>query len=250
LLWQYLFSRRKEWDLINLSNVPLSSSLARYIRENKDLKNVAHRSSQDEAVCLCFSDNEAYTKKVFHKRRIHEYRNHLKKNGAYEMLHLTRASDIEIYIEDFFAQHIERWRGTLSPSLFHDERNKQFYRHIVRVLPTGWITLSVLKWREQVLGFHFGLSYGKRFIWYKPAFNVAFARYSPGQVLLQEVMEHARTQGFEEFDFGVGKEAYKNRFGNIISRNNSFKVYPSRGMYLCYYIPRAFQWRWRQIFGK
>ena len=250
LFWKYLLSRRQDWDLIHLGNVPLESDLALHIREDKDLKRVTHRCSQDEAVCIRFGDNEAYTKEVFHKRRILEYRNHLKKNGHYEILHLTDTKDIEVYLEDFFAQHIERWQKTASPSLFLDAKNKEFYRAIVRELPTGWVTLSVLKWKERLLGFHFGLSYGKRFIWYKPSFNLEFSRYSPGQVLLQEVMEYSRAKGFEEFDFGVGKEAYKNRFGNIISRNNSFKVFSSRSGYLCYYVPRAIQWRLRQMFGK
>jgi CelD/BcsL family acetyltransferase involved in cellulose biosynthesis len=249
LIWDFILSRRKEWDLIRLNNVPLSTSFARYIKKNKILKGLSHRSSQNEAVHLNFQD-EAFTKRVLSKKRVHDYRNHLKKNGQYDMLHLIKPADIGPFLEDFFAQHIERWQKTLFPSLFLDEKNKQFYRHIVRILPPGWITFSVLKWKGKVLGYHLGFSYGKRFIWYKPTFNVSFGRYSPGQVLLQEVMEYAHAKGFEEFDLGVGKEEYKYRFSNRVSSNNSFKVYPSRGEYLCYYIPLMVRWRLQKFFIK
>jgi CelD/BcsL family acetyltransferase involved in cellulose biosynthesis len=250
LVWQYIFSKRKEWGLIRLNNVPLETPLARYIKANKDLQCLSHRSSQNEAVLLRFKEDEAYTHQVLHKKKTLTYRDYFKTKGSYQVLHLNRHEDIEPYLEDFFAQHIKRWQDSHYPSLFLDSQNKKFYRHIVQTLPQGWITFTVLKWNDQVLGYHLGFSYGKRFIWYKPTFNPAFASRSPGQVLLQETMEYAYTQGFNEFDLGVGKEAYKYRFGNTISYNNSFKVYPSRAKYLCYYIPLAIRWRLQKLGSK
>ncbi len=250
LVWEYIFSRHKEWDFINLVNLPLESGLVRYIKENKDIKNLSHRSSQDEAECLSFTKDPAHTQEVLHKKKVLGLRHYFQSHGDYKVLHLHGRDQIEGHLEGFFAQHIERWKGSLSPSLFLNGQAKEFYRRMVQALPQEWITFTMLQWNGQVLGYHLGFSYGKRFIWYKPTFNVAFAAHSPGQVLLQEVMEHAYAQGFEEFDFGVGTEAYKNRFGNMVSYNNSFRIYPSKGAYLGYYLPVAIQWRVRRLFSK
>jgi hypothetical protein len=77
---------------------------------------------------------------------------------------------------------------------------------------------------------------------------VAYSNRSPGQVLLQELIEYAYAQGFDEFDFGVGKEAFKYRYSNKVRRNNSFKIFPSRTGYLFYYVPLAIQWRLGRLF--
>ncbi len=244
LIWQYLFSRRKEWDEIHLSNLPLEASFATYISKNEILKRLSLRSSQDEAAYVRLKEDEAYTKSILNKKRVNTYRHSLQKNGSYKVLHLTDPQDIQPYLEDFFSQHIKRWQGTAYPSLFHDEKNKQFYRRLVQTLPKGWITFTILQWDNQALAYHFGFTYGKTFIWYKPSYNVAFLKSSPGQVLLQELLEYACAKDFDEFDFGVGKEAFKYRFSNKIRRNNSFKVFSSRSGYLLHYVPLALQWRW------
>lgn len=247
IIWKYIFSRRHEWDLIHLTNVPLETPLAKCIKESADIKNVYHRSSQDESALLSFKEDPVFAQGVMHKKSVLAYRHYFQSQGGYKVLHLRSREEIEGYLEDFFNQHIKRWQGTVSPSLFLDPKNKQFYRKIVRDLPKGWVTFTLLQAQGQVVGYHFGFLYGKRFIWYKPSFNTAFARHSPGQVLLQEVMEFAYSQGVEEFDFGNGKEAYKNRFSNKVSYQNSFKIFPAKKDYLYYYIPLALQWRLRKL---
>jgi len=250
MVWACILSRRREWDIVHLSNIPLETSLARYMKENKDLKRLVHRSSQDEAVYLRFKEDQAHTQEVLSKKKVLGFRRYFQTHGGYRVLHLHRSQDIAGYLEDFFAQHIKRWQGSLYPSLFLDEVNKEFYRCMVQGLPQGWITFTVIQFKDHILGYHLGFSYGKSFVWYKPTFNKVFGQHSPGQVLLQEVMEYANAQGFEEFDLGVGKDPYKHRFGNKVRRNNSFKVFSSRGAYLCYYIPLAIQWRVSRLFAK
>ena len=51
-----------------------------------------------------------------------------------------------------------------------------------------------------------------RSFWYKPSFDPAFARRSPGEVLLRALIEQAHVEGATYFDFGLGDEAFKARF--------------------------------------
>jgi hypothetical protein len=64
------------------------------------------------------------------------------------------------------------------------------------------------------------------FIWYKPTFNTAFRRYSPGEILLGSLIEYARAEGCTFFDFARGDEAFKRRFASSTEHNVSFDWVP------------------------
>ena len=81
------------------------------------------------------------------------------------------------------------------------------------------------------LAFHFGFEYRRRFIWYKPAFDVRFAARSPGEVLLKFLLDDAIGKGLEEFDFTVGSEAFKYRFSNLSRSNDRIIVFRSASDY-------------------
>jgi len=81
------------------------------------------------------------------------------------------------------------------------------------------------------LAFHFGFEYRRRFIWYKPTFDVQFASRSPGEVLIKFLLEDAIEKKLEEFDFTVGSESFKYRFANRIRFNNRLIVFHYAGDY-------------------
>ncbi len=248
-IWAHILSLRSEWDLICLQNVPEDSTLSAYFKDGPLFKRQSCVVSRENASVLLFKQDVGYTQKVLNKKRLHKYREHLRKNGTYEVLHLTEASGIRPHLEDYFDQHIHRWEGTAWPSLFKNEDNKAFYRKIVEELPQGWITFSMLKWQGRPAAYHLGFSLGRKFIWYKPCYEVELAAFSVGQVLLQEVLEQAQVRGFDEFDMGIGKDAYKGRFANVFRRNRTFEVYPSRSSFLWNYFPRAVIWRLKHLFS-
>ena len=80
-----------------------------------------------------------------------------------------------------------------------------------------------------MIAFHFGFLYNKKFLWYKPSFDVRLAKHSPGEVLLKELLEYAYARGCEEFDFSIGEEPFKKRFANILRKNYSYKIFKSSG---------------------
>jgi hypothetical protein len=69
--------------------------------------------------------------------------------------------------------------------------------------------VSTLVFRGQPIHWHFGLRHGRRFYWYKMAYDAAFAAYSPGKVHVALLLEECMRDGVEVFDFLCGDEAYK-----------------------------------------
>ncbi len=74
--------------------------------------------------------------------------------------------------------------------------------------------LSVLYAAERPIAVRFGLrSHRTLFGWF-PAFDVAFAKYRPGSLLLWKVAEAAERHGVRRIDLGKGHEEYKRDFKN------------------------------------
>jgi CelD/BcsL family acetyltransferase involved in cellulose biosynthesis len=92
----------------------------------------------------------------------------------------------------------------------------------------------VVLFNEAPLAFHFGFEYRRRFIWYKPTFDIEFASRSPGEVLIKFLLEDAIMRKLEEFDFTVGSESFKYRFANRLRFNNRLIAFRSAGDYWTY----------------
>ncbi len=136
---------------------------------------------------------------------------------------------MEPYIDEFFEQHVRRWAGRETPSLFTDVRNRVFYRRLAAELAdAGSLLFSVVEFNDQPVAFHYGFDYNGVVMWYKPSFDIAYAHQSPGLVLLRNLMGYAIEQNRTEFDFGVGDEEFKQRFTNTKRMTTRIRIYRNR----------------------
>jgi len=74
--------------------------------------------------------------------------------------------------------------------------------------------LSVLYAAGQPVAIHFGLRSRTVLSSWFPAYDVKFARYSPGLVLLRRIAEASAASGLFRIDLGKGHEKYKEQFKN------------------------------------
>jgi hypothetical protein len=114
-------------------------------------------------------------------------------------------------------------------SLFDDPRHRRFYERMSKeLLDSGWLRFTMLRWQGENLAFHLGFLFNRIFTWYKPTFNVDFARYSPGEVLLKKLLEDCIEEDVREFDFTVGNESFKDRFANVKRHNWRLDIIQNR----------------------
>jgi CelD/BcsL family acetyltransferase involved in cellulose biosynthesis len=91
-----------------------------------------------------------------------------------------------------------------------DDRSRALLRHALE----SQGMLSVLYAGDQVAGIHLGLRAGG--VWHSwfPAYNPALHRYSPGLVLMLELVKAAPALGIAEIDLGKGEARYKQALAN------------------------------------
>ena len=161
------------------------------------------------------------------KKSLIRHEGYFRKNGALRIEHLTHPVQILEHIEELFDQHIARWAPTNHPSLFLNEKQRLFYSELIhRLGGTGWLTLTRILWNESPIALHFGFDYKGSFLWYKPSFEIALAKHSPGEVLLRQLLLNAIVKNARRFDFGLGDEAFKSRFANSSRTVVTLGIYP------------------------
>ncbi len=77
-------------------------------------------------------------------------------------------------------------------------------------------SLAVLRVGGQVAALEYSLHAGQRYHFWFPAYVPTLARCSPGILLSMETIRLGSEQGFRDFDYGFGGEAYKRYFCDTV----------------------------------
>ncbi len=215
------------WDIVDLTNIPAGSSTIEAVRtacQERGLLFAVH--DQYRCPTLMIEGREEEARAVLRKPSLRRCRNRFERAGKLTERDLTAARDIEPRLPQFFQQHIARWSGSPSPSLFHDERNQQFYRTLTRALDaSGWLLFSCIELDGRTAAFHYGFDYNGSVLWYKPSFDPPLAALSPGNVMVSHLIDYTISKRRRELDFTVGDEPFKRRFTNATRRTVHLRVY-------------------------
>ncbi len=228
----WLSSSPSVWTQMDLFNLPSHSRHVPLI-----LEHCSHNGSSVisyalyDAPAFVFGDSKE-DRKILRKKSMRRHFNYFTHHGELLLKHCGDREEILSLLEVCFRQHIHRWANTASPSIFLDPQQQRFYRCLVRALdPKDCLRFSLLLYNGEPLAFHFGFEYQHRYIWYKPTFDVSYAKHSPGEVMLKFLLEYAMEKKLKEFDFTIGEEVYKYRFSNTIRSNHRVLIFRRRLAY-------------------
>lgn len=181
-----------------------------------------------DAPALRFQDWPADRRLPSEKKSLVRHERAMMRRGQLVVDHFSEHSQIEPLLPTFFDQHIERWAGTPFPSLFLDERQREFYYQISESVGSrGWLRFSRVTLDSQPVAFHFGFQFQSTFLWYKPCFDITRAKQSPGEVLLRSLFLRSQQEDVMVFDFGMGNEPFKHRFSTETNSVRTWGLYPA-----------------------
>lgn len=102
-----------------------------------------------------------------------------------------------------------QYRETGLTDMFADPLNVELFRELVK---RGAAVVTTLSAGETLLAVHLAGLADNRLYWWVPAYDPAWAKYSPGRLLLLESLKESQRRGHAEFDFLIGDEGYKWHF--------------------------------------
>lgn len=149
--------------------------------------------------------------------RLARKRRRLAEAGRLELATARTAGELEAVVDDTLRLHALRWqdRPDLSGVLHPDAR--RFYRAVYPALAERnegvfRVVRFLLDGRSIAYHAHFVLD-GSLY-WHRLGFDPAYARFSPGLLLILEVLDRARSEGVRRVEFLGGGEAYKLHFAD------------------------------------
>ncbi len=161
------------------------------------------------------------------KKSLIRHENWFRRNGELTVVHTASGPAILPQLDRFFDQHVQRCTAAPYTSLFEHDQHRAFYRQVTKLnAGAGWLRFTRVDWNRTPIGYHFGMSFAGSFLWYKPSFELSFARHSPGEVLLRQLLIAAHDEGADTFDLGIGDDKFKYRFASSIPRVRTWTLTP------------------------
>lgn len=232
-----------EWDVIDLSALPERSETRRLfpkiVRQRQHF--FQHYPSQvcPSAVLTGSFDED---RNLFSRKDMKRYTNALRREGKLEYRRITEPAELRDRMPQFFHQHRKRWAIDERTSQFNRQEQRQFFYDAAEHLNReGVLHFTALLSNDRPVAFHLGFLRNGELTYYKPSYNLAFEKFSPGIVLLRFLFEEAVEQGWKVFDFATGDESYKYRFANTMSHTHRLQAYRARGSYVAASLSRFYE---------
>ena len=110
--------------------------------------------------------------------------------GPTEVLHLTAPADVMAGFEQFLALEQRGWKGAAGTALLCRDADAAFVRRLVQGLAArGEAAIHLLRVNDQVIAVQVVFICGTVAYTWKTSFDEAFARYSPGVVLIDRCVD-------------------------------------------------------------
>lgn len=155
------------------------------------------------------------------KRRL----NKLRKAGALTFRHIETKAEAQAQLSAFFRHQVRRralaGKDRPAPELC------TFLRNLIDELDlTKELRFGVLELNGCPLAWHLSFYLNGKLLFYQQTFDVDAWDYSPGEVLIHELLDYARENVTREVDFTRGNEPFKDRF--TTHTRESYSLYIER----------------------
>lgn len=210
------------WRACVLQNVPEDSNLAVAI-EGLPLRLRGRLTFGWADPCptlVLGEDREQQLRSLTGKSSLKRHHRKLARRGNVVFRHIEDRAEARSHLPAFFRQHIRRRAMADDTSQMLQSEQRDFYERLIEELdPATTLRFGVLEVDGRPAAYHFGFQSDRKFIWYKPAFDVELWDEGPGEVLVRELLTYCQTAGVDELDFTIGAVGFKSRFANRVRLN-------------------------------
>lgn len=212
IIVNYLF-RESRWDLCLLSNIPVSSSTGKLLREIP-----GDKPFQSEISQICpyiplpariddfYSSLSANRRNTIKRRR----RNLHKKYDGFEFVTCEDTDDIDDAMEKLFKLHEKRWMVVKHRGNFTRNDVRRFHKKIAGTfLNSDMLRLYFLRVQGKDVATLYFFKYNNKLFYYQGGWDPEWSGDHVGSILTDLVIEDAINKGYSEYDFLRGTELYK-----------------------------------------
>lgn len=202
-------------DLLFFKNIPerLDDGSINPMIHNKVLQPCTHARDYLFAPYMALSDWESCYGKVSKKLRNDSARSRrrLSECGPVEFVVARDADEVKRITDILIRQKAEKLLETGAKNMFEDINYQDFYIRIgLRASNAGNLHLSWLNLNDKVIAVHWGILFNGRFYYLMPSYDSGYRSFSPGRLLMEDLIRWCCDNRIRYFDFCLGDENYKN----------------------------------------
>ncbi len=207
--------RKENWSLVLNNNPMWVSYMDTFARAGKQSE--LFWFSAQSSVCPRLEEEspESLRQNLLQSRNNRYKRKRLEREHQAEFEVLEGDADLAAWVADFCQTHVIRWQGTLTPSKYQSEQERNFLLGCLKAwVADGRLVRFALKANGVRIAFVIGLRQKNSLIYHSLTYHPDFHKYSPGKVLILHLGEWMHDHHLNVLDFGDGNEAYKYNFAN------------------------------------
>jgi CelD/BcsL family acetyltransferase involved in cellulose biosynthesis len=212
----YLRTQPRAWDVLDLEALAADSTVKNMLANSSG---VYHDVEALRCPYTVLPDSwETYERERLtstHRWEMRNRRRKLEKDypGQVVFERVRRPEELPAAMAALATLHQQRWHAKGQGSSFDHASFAGFHRDLAALaLARDWLRLYLLKVGGQVIAAEYAFLADGALFGYSTAFDVAWGRYSPGQLLMVYMIQDAIAEGVRELDLGRGTFDYKFRW--------------------------------------
>ena len=139
----------------------------------------------------------------------------LEKEGLVSLAIETGGAHLDDLLDEGFRIEGSGWKDEAGTAIVSQPQTRQFYTKLAHwAAERGWLRLAFLRLDGRPLAFEYGIEHARVYYLLKGGYDPRYARFSPGRLLIRDLLKHSFATGLERFDFGGVAEPFKLEWAN------------------------------------
>jgi CelD/BcsL family acetyltransferase involved in cellulose biosynthesis len=211
--------QRNDWDVLRMGDVPEDGQAWRLYEAaaSKGFPVGAWESQRSPYLQLPDSEEELQGRVSSQLRSTARRRQRQMEKRGDLRFEFFSGGNLGAHLEDFFAVERSGWKGRDGTACSQDLHTRAFYTRLADVAAKrGWLSLSRLTLDGETVAFQYGMTYEGHYLLPKLAFREEYSEFSPGLVLMNEVLRDCITRRATRIDFLGGDDEWKTRWSPAV----------------------------------
>jgi CelD/BcsL family acetyltransferase involved in cellulose biosynthesis len=211
----YLITQKRLWDMLELNELPAGSPEMRYLLPQLANSGFGFRQSNTPHLYLPIPTRwNEYIERLpleFRRKRLRNERKLSEQNRLTIVHHLGE----EVTWEDIATIFEVNEHGHF-PDVYRPAEEKAFQREIFELVKEkGWLNIHLLYVDDLPIAYNYGFVCNARYGYWRSGFDLRYAEYSVGNMLIFRTIENCLEREINELDFLSGYEPYKARWQTL-----------------------------------
>ena len=157
-------------------------------------------------------------------------------------------AELSPLLEEAFRVEAAGWKGRLHSAVLNDSGRATFFRRYAHAAAgQGLLRLGFLRIGDRAAAMQIGVVSGGRFWLLEIGYDEAFARCSPGTLLMLEMLRHAADRGLRSYEFLGAAETWTTAWTRLTRPSVSVRAYPATSHGLTALTVDVARFGWRKL---